>query len=100
MGILNIGGSLNTTTGVFTAPIAGIYEFHIGFGSRDGAAGRKIGQIYKNGSFVSEVLEVQAQYADVGRTIYADLSANDTIQLNTNSTYNFDVCSFSGRLIQ
>ena len=99
-GLLNIGGSLNTTTGVFTAPIAGIYEFHIGFGSRDGAAGRKIGQIYKNGSFVSEVLEVQAQYADVGRTIYADLSANDTIQLNTNSTYNFDVCSFSGRLIQ
>ena len=99
-GILNIGGHFNTSTGVFTAPIAGIYELHFGFASRDGAAGRKIGQMYKNGNFVSEVVELQAAYGDAGRTIYADLSANDTIQAHTNGTYNFETCSFSGRLIQ
>ena len=99
-GLLNIGGHLNASTGVFTAPIAGIYEFHIGFGSRDGAAGRKIGQLYKNGSFVSELVELNAAYGDAGRTVYADLSASDTIQVNTNSTFNFETCSFAGRLIQ
>jgi len=99
-GILNIGGHFNTSTGVFTAPIAGIYEFHFGFASRDGAAGRKIGQMYRNGSFVSEVVELQAAYGDIGRTVFADLSANDTIQTHTNTTFNFETCSFAGRLIQ
>jgi len=99
-GVLNIGGHFNVTTGIFTAPIDGIYEFHAGFQSRNNNTSRKIGALFVNGSNIGELFESASAYADGGRSFFADLNANDTVQLGDAGDDAFSVCSFSGRLIQ
>ena len=99
-GLINIGGHLNVTSGIFTAPIAGLYEFHFGYASRQNNTDRKIGIVLVNGSSIGEAFESSDPYADGGRSIYANLSANDTVANGTDGTYTFPVGTFSGRLIQ
>ncbi len=98
-GLLNVGGHFNATTGIFTVPISGIYEFHVGFSSRNNNTNRKIGVVLVNNASIGEAYESSDPYADGNRTFFADLSANDTVQLGTDGEA-FAVCSFSGRLIQ
>ena len=99
-GVLNIGGHFNATTGIFTAPVDGIYEFHAGFQSRNNNSSRKIGALFLNGSNIGELFESSSAYADGSRSFFAQLSANDTVQLGDAGDDAFSVCSFSGRLIQ
>jgi hypothetical protein len=98
-GLLNVGGHFNATTGVFTVPISGIYEFHVGFSSKNNNTNRKIGVVLVNSASIGEAFESSDPYADGSRTFFANLSANDTVQLGTDGEA-FNVCSFSGRLIQ
>jgi len=98
-GLLNIGGNFNATTGIFTAPIAGIYEFHVGFASRNNNTNRKIGIVLVNNASIGEVFESSDPYADGGRSFFAELAANNTVQVGADAE-SFQVCTFSGRLIQ
>lgn len=99
-GLINIGGHFNATTGIFTAPIDGLYEFHFGYSSRANNTNRKIGKVLVNGSSIGEAFESSDPYADGSRSIYANLSASDTVSNATDSSYQFEVATFSGRLIQ
>ena len=99
-GLINIGGHFNATTGIFTAPIDGLYEFHFGYSSRANNTNRKIGKVLVNGSSIGEAFESSDPYADGSRSIYANLSAGDTVSNATDSSYQFEVATFSGRLIQ
>jgi hypothetical protein len=98
-GLLNVGGHFNATTGTFTVPISGIYEFHVGFSSKNNNTNRKIGVVLVNNASIGEAFESSDPYADGNRSFFANLSANDTVQLGTDGEA-FAVCSFSGRLIQ
>ena len=101
--LLNNGTYLNTTTGRFTAPIAGMYEFTVNC-CLAGSAGDVGIAIRKNGSID---LAYQLLYRNVynGNSAHAKvvLSASDYVEglivWNNGSTSNIYASSFSGQLI-
>tara|TARA_Y100000114_G_scaffold43500_1_gene38983 strand:+ start:129 stop:605 length:477 start_codon:yes stop_codon:yes gene_type:complete len=98
-GACNRGGHFNASTGIFTAPIAGIYNFAFIFGDTSNSSGRKIGNLYFNDSLVVEVAEGGDAYNDIGSSIVMELSASDTISVGTHSSLQWGRCTFSGFLI-
>ena len=98
-GACNRGGHFNASTGIFTAPIAGIYNFGFIFGNTDNSSGRQIGNLYLNDTLVIEVAEGSDAYNDIGSSIVMELSASDTISVGTNPTLQWGRCTFSGFLI-
>jgi hypothetical protein len=99
VGRFNTGSHLNLTSGVFTAPVAGKYQFNGAFHSNSASTtARRIGRFQLNGNSLGEFMESSAQYADIGASIIVNMSANDTMQMITHPL-NFDGVDFSGFLI-
>ncbi|MDA8863738.1 hypothetical protein N9I05_01660 [Pseudomonadales bacterium] len=98
-GKFNTGNHLNLTSGVFTAPLAGKYQFNGAFhSSSSSTTARRIGRFELNGNSLGEFAESSAQYADIGASIIVNMSANDTMKLITHPL-NFTEADFSGFLI-
>ena len=98
-GRFNTGSHLNLTSGVFTAPLAGKYQFNGAFHSNSASStARRIGRFQLNGNSLGEFAESSAQYVDIGASIIVNMSANDTMQIITHPL-NFDGVDFSGFLI-
>ena len=97
--LVNVGGHLNTTTGVFTCPISGIYLITAVGNDTANSTTRKIGYIRVNGLSLDEAFEATDQYADTGTSYILSLSANDAVTLATHTSFPWGGCKFGGYLI-
>lgn len=80
--IFDTGTNYSTSTGSFTAPIGGFYEFFVTVGS--GGSVRTLLSIYKNGSEFIRLYDsntVTTGPLDVNGSCFLSLSANDTVQV-------------------
>ena len=81
---MNIGNVYNSSTGKFTAPIDGIYEFCWSL-LLDDASGTNQIKVFKNGS--TEIMELRATsgtdayYDQVTKKAFVELLANDTLEV-------------------
>jgi len=103
---LNIGNRYNTTTGEFTAAIAGVYRFDFSFAATQASGGPEAA-IYKNGTLLYGTMAIGygVAYNTFGSSAVVSLNAGDTISVwwnnNNNVTTNIDGTRsfFSGHLI-
>ena len=99
-GRFNQGQHLALSTGIFTAPIAGVYQFGFVFRDTQNTTGRKIGRIFLNGSDLGEIAENSGIYSDIGGSLTYLRSANDTVRLATHPAGDqFQAVRFSGFLV-
>lgn len=73
-------GHFNTTTGVFTAPIAGKYLICGTYTSNDGVNNRNIGWLYINGTNIGEWVESYGPYDNATGVTIETLQVGDTVQ--------------------
>ncbi|XP_028415484.1 complement C1q-like protein 3 [Dendronephthya gigantea] len=84
---LNIGKGYNPTTGKFTAPIAGLYQFTATYLQRYGYnSGVKL---MKNNNIISEIHANHKTYDQLTKTIFVVLAKGDTfwVELRNGSTF-------------
>jgi hypothetical protein len=102
----NRGGHYSTTNSRFTAPIAGVYQFHMSSCITTNSTGPEI-WVYKNGSAIQNNFAIgyDALYNTFGGSIILDLSVNDFVEMyiQNNNGVSFTVdrgrSMFSGSLI-
>ena len=103
----DIGGNFNPTTGIFTAPITGIYQINY-FGSFNGAASATTisFKLIKNSStevFISQTDPQGGSQETIGASLTLSLTASDAFKLNLLSIADTSVgiknIDFSGFLV-
>lgn len=96
--LVNNGNYWNTTSGRFTAPVSGYYQFNT-IGHKDvDSTGRTIMTLAVNG-LETEMVECYGNYQDVGASVNLYLYANDWVEAGVNNGLRVTRVTFSGFLI-
>jgi len=90
---------LNTTTGIVTVPVTGVYLIVGHYSHGSGTSGRRIGHYYVNNNMYGEWLESFGQYEDQSAVKLLSLSANDTVQFGKNASLGYADFGFEMVLI-
>jgi microcystin-dependent protein len=102
----NRGSHYSTVNSRFTAPIQGVYQFHMSAAVTSNIGGPEI-QVYKNGSalVVNSAIGYGASYNTFGSQVVLELNANDFVEMyirnNNGTSFSIDRgrSFFSGYLI-
>ena len=81
----NDGNMLNTSTGIITVPVTGVYLIVGHYVNNNSTTARRIGHLYVNGTFYGEWQESYGQYDDQSAVKMLKLTANDTVQFGRNT---------------
>jgi hypothetical protein len=87
------GGGYSTGTGIFTAPLAGIYKFYYTLRQSGGAATALWARVQLNGADISSAygaIYLQTTRDQAGSTVLLKLNAGDEISVKV---YNYDMAS-------
>jgi len=90
---------LNTTTGIVTVPVTGVYLIVGHYSHASATSARRIGHFYVNNNMYGEWLESFGQYEDQSVSKLLSLSANDTVQFGKNSSLGYADFGFEMVLI-
>jgi len=89
--LVNTGGNYSTTNDRFTAPVAGVYKFSVGFMSMDDRQNRF--GFFKNGSIQGDVGYVVGQnYQRTSYELCVTLAVNDYVDFRTNVNAGSEGC--------
>lgn len=96
---LNVGSHFNTSTGIFTAPVAGNYLFSFALTIGDGNS--QFINIYKNGSlFAGNILQYTSTFTTGSQTLIIPMSSGDTANAQIrDASYNIYNARFCGYLL-
>ena len=83
----NTGNNMNTSTGIYTCPVAGKYLVQGVYSNDSGTLERNIGHLWVNNVFWGEWCESYGLYDDTTVVRILSLQANDTLQFGQNVVF-------------